>query len=332
MAAAADGKLEPRDSELKDKAEELGRDVNSGAMTSGEGLNELSKGRSYPLYAKAVNLIEQDLPFWSGIADKAGTDEVDTLMAGIIGAPVPGSFIFAKNAANAKSDVQKVSGKMTGLPSGKTPDDVKDRHDKWRKAIKKKAFDYKNDYEKNYTDDKFTKVNGNTMDTKATLYSDDNEGRKTQTGEIFGNHNFTAAIQPLYRGVGNAYARITNLDDPRKSVVLKANDSGPYTPIVFNRYIDKNGKKHEPTVNLEDPTKGVDLSVAAYNAITDDAKKGTLHVKVEFISPKEGQAAIDEQVKNANEHKAKFDKDVHKTLCMHDSVFRNNPKNNCPNK
>lgn len=167
---AAAGTLTPKDSELKGKAEQLLYKLKTGALSYQEGLYELSKGNA-PLskYAKAEILLDRDTGYWRDILKKGGSDQVDTLLTSFVGAPLTGVADYVLNASDAKSGVQHISDQKHGLPSGKTPQQVKTEHDKWRKAIKKRALDY-NKYKDMFTDDKYTKVDGNTIDTRATLY------------------------------------------------------------------------------------------------------------------------------------------------------------------
>ncbi|MCG6552456.1 MAG: septal ring lytic transglycosylase RlpA family protein [Candidatus Magnetominusculus sp. LBB02] len=328
-AAAADGKLEPRDSELKDKAEELGRDVNSGAMTSGEGLNELSKGRSYPLYAKAVNLIEQDLPFWSGIADKAGTDEVDTLMAGIIGAPVPGSFIFVKNTANEDAGVQKVSdNEPPKIPSGATKEQIDATHEKWTRInVERQDPKDKDTLVKRGTFDeqRHTKCHGNECDTQASVYAASLHDSPTASGPNYDMYGYSAAMQPLYVGDIHkgkfVYAKVTNNDTkPPRSVIVKVNDVGPF-PVG-----DKDGKHAH-----EDATRAIDLSGAAYAKIAgDNMGKGVLNVTVKFLKPEEAEHDYNEQKRWASEHRPELVKQVDAAMRAIKGKRAKGPKNQRP--
>ena len=60
---------------------------------------------------------------------------------------------------------------------------------------------------------------------KATFYHDKFEGRKTASGEIFDNDEFTAANRTIPFGTK---VKITNLRNG-KSVVVRINDRGPFT-------------------------------------------------------------------------------------------------------
>ncbi|MCG6551877.1 MAG: hypothetical protein L7F77_06080 [Candidatus Magnetominusculus sp. LBB02] len=200
-AAEASGELTLKDSTAKDKAEELAHAVNSGKMSYPEALSELSKGSRAPVrYDKAIDLLDRDAVYWKGIADKAGSDEVDTLVGSYASAPVPGSADFALNLSSGKAGVQEISdNKPLTIPSGKNAEQVKAEHDKWREAIKKKAFDYKKDYEKKFADDQYTKYSGNTMETNATFYN--LQGSTTSNGAIYDKYAFTGAMQPIDAGV-----------------------------------------------------------------------------------------------------------------------------------
>ncbi|MEO5359371.1 MAG: septal ring lytic transglycosylase RlpA family protein [Nitrospirota bacterium] len=212
---------------------------------------------------------------------------------------------------DATPDVQQINDQKPGLPSGKTPAQVKDEHDKWREDIKKKAFNYNKDYKDNYTDDKYTKYDGNKMDTNATFYY--LPKNKTASGAKYDKYAFAGAMQPIDVGTipynkkdagAYVYARVTNIvigkdgkEKEGKSVIIKINDRGPYTPIVTDRYIGKNGKLEETKENMPDPTKAVDLTVAAYAAITDKDEAGKLHVKVEFLPKSQGHAKYEQQMR-----------------------------------
>ncbi|MEO5359750.1 MAG: septal ring lytic transglycosylase RlpA family protein [Nitrospirota bacterium] len=321
-AAAALGNLKPKDSELKDKAERLASEVNKANLSFQEGLYQLSKGNApFNRYAKAVDLLDRDPSYWRDIFSKVG---LDTLLNSFTGVPVPGVSDYVMRLADAKSDVQQINDQKPGLPSGKTPAQVKDEHDKWREDIKNVALDYNKDYKDKYTDDKYTKYDGNKMDTNATFYNLPN--RATASGAKYDKYAFAGAMQPI--DVGKipynkkdasvyVYARVTNIvigkdgkEKEGKSVIIKINDRGPYTPIVTDRYIGSDGKEKVKTKNMPDPTKAVDLTVAAYAAITDKDEAGKLHVKVEFLSKSQGQVKYEQQMKETdkNENKKRVDK------------------------
>ncbi|KWT92672.1 hypothetical protein [Candidatus Magnetominusculus xianensis] len=324
-AAAALGNLKPKDSELKNKAERLASEVSKGDLSFQEGLYQLSKGNApFNRYAKAVDLLDRDPKYWRDIFSKVGSDEVDTLLTSFTGVPVPGVSDYVMKLADAKSGVQQINDQKPGLPSGKTPAQVKDEHDKWREDIKNVALDYNKDYKDKYTDDKYTKYDSNKMDTNATFYNLPN--RATASGAKYDKYAFAGAMQPI--DVGKipynkkdasvyVYARVTNIvigkdgkEKEGKSVIIKINDRGPYTPIVTDRYIGSDGKEKVKTKNMPDPTKAVDLTVAAYAAITDKDEAGKLHVKVEFLPKSQGQVKYEQQMKETdkNENKKRVDK------------------------
>lgn len=90
---------------------------------------------------------------------------------------------------------------------------------------------------------------------KASYYSDKFNGRKTASGEIFSNHEYTAAHRTLPFGTN---IRVTSLDTG-KSVVVRINDRGPFT-------------------------KGrvLDLSKIAFSEIAD-IRKGVISIQYEVI-------------------------------------------------
>jgi len=96
----------------------------------------------------------------------------------------------------------------------------------------------------------------------ASWYGSDFHGRKTANGERYDMNGISAAhrTMPL-----PSYARVTNLDNGR-SIIVRVNNRGPY---VHHRIVD--------------------LSTGAAKAL-DFYKKGTTHVRVEFVgrAPAEG--------------------------------------------
>lgn len=66
---------------------------------------------------------------------------------------------------------------------------------------------------------------------KASFYADKFEGRKTASGEIFHQNDFTAAHKSLPFGT---WVKVTNLDN-KKAVIVRINDRGPF---VKGRIID----------------------------------------------------------------------------------------------
>ena len=66
---------------------------------------------------------------------------------------------------------------------------------------------------------------------KASFYADKFEGRKTASGEIFHQSDFTAAHKSLPFGT---WVKVTNLDN-KKAVIVRINDRGPF---VKGRIID----------------------------------------------------------------------------------------------
>ncbi len=96
----------------------------------------------------------------------------------------------------------------------------------------------------------------------ASWYGSDFHGRKTANGERYDMNGISAAhrTMPL-----PSYARVTNLDNGR-SIIVRVNNRGPF---VRHRIVD--------------------LSTGAAKAL-DFYKKGTTHVRVEFVgrAPAEG--------------------------------------------
>jgi len=66
---------------------------------------------------------------------------------------------------------------------------------------------------------------------KASFYADKFEGRKTASGEIFHQNDFTAAHRSLPFGT---WVKVTNRDS-KKAVIVRINDRGPF---VKGRIID----------------------------------------------------------------------------------------------
>lgn len=89
----------------------------------------------------------------------------------------------------------------------------------------------------------------------ASFYHDKFNGRKTASGEIFSNKEFTAANKTLPFGTE---VKVTNLISG-KSVVVRVNDRGPY---------------HS--------SRAFDLSKAAFDSI-GDTRKGTIAIEYEII-------------------------------------------------
>ena len=102
----------------------------------------------------------------------------------------------------------------------------------------------------------FNKFNANDAKTSfASFYHDKFNGRKTASGEIFSNKEFTAATKTLPFGTE---VKVTNLIS-WKSVVVRVNDRGPY---------------HS--------SRAFDLSKAAFDSI-GDLRKGTIAIEYEII-------------------------------------------------
>ncbi|MBF0458086.1 MAG: hypothetical protein HQK99_09345 [Nitrospirae bacterium] len=344
-AAAAAGTLQRQDSAAKDKAEELARAVNSGKMSYPEALYELTKdSRSSGRYAKAIDLLDRDASYWNGIRSKTGSDEVDTLIGSYAGAPVPGAADFALNLAGGKSGVQNMSDEKSYRPAPKLDHDTVSKEGKKQADdIKKKATNYDEINKDRHMEDpkNHTQCSGNECTTHASLYSDEfhkqtsglekGNPKHTASGELFNKYKYTAAMQPELVGRipynkdegHHVYAKVTNLGTkPPQSVIVKVNDRGPYAPVKIN------GK----SAPMPDPTRGIDLSQAAYAKIAgDNMNKGILNVKVEFLDSKEGLRQYNEQNARPENRQPAIDNKVREAQCLHDSdKFKNNPENHCP--
>ncbi|MBF0556099.1 MAG: hypothetical protein HQK96_16360 [Nitrospirae bacterium] len=312
-AAAASGTLTPKSSELKDKAEQLARDVNSGKMSYKEGLYELSKGSTAPgRYAKAIDLLERDPFYWKDIAGKAGSDEVDTLVAGYAGALVPGATDFALNLADAKTGMQNMSDEEARIPSGATKEQI-EAHNKelariagereipeWHKTLVKRGV---------YDEKRYTNCHGNECDTQASVYDNKFNKRKTSSGTTHNDLGYTAAMPPFYAGELDRnkplFVEVTNKANG-KTVIVKVEDKGPF-PIRDKEFPNAPkdiGNHHE------DPTRGIDLSPAAYAKIAKNPGDGVFNVTVKFLSPEEGERRYKEQEKWAAEHASEVKKSV----------------------
>ena len=90
----------------------------------------------------------------------------------------------------------------------------------------------------------------------ASYYHDKFNGRKTASGELFSNNNYTAAHKELAFGTK---VRVTNLENG-KSVIVTITDRGPFS------------KGRE-----------IDLSKKAFMEITDKKTHGELSVKIEVL-------------------------------------------------
>ena len=101
-------------------------------------------------------------------------------------------------------------------------------------------------------------TNSKTEETKtsiASYYHDKFNGRKTASGEIFNNSEFTAAHRKLAFGT---MVKVTNLRNG-KSVIVEINDRGPF---------------HS--------SRAIDLTKAAFDEI-GDLDRGTMPVEYEVL-------------------------------------------------
>ncbi|KWT92867.1 septal ring lytic transglycosylase RlpA family protein [Candidatus Magnetominusculus xianensis] len=346
-AAAALGNLKPKDSELKNKAERLAREVNKGDLSFQEGLYQLSKGNApFNRYAKAVELLDRDHKYWRDIVKKGGSDEVDTLLTSFVGVPVTGVADYALNASNAKSGLQQISDQRAAPNLDK--ETVAKEEQKRADNIYNRAANDKERNKFSYMKDpkNHTQCSGNECTTRASMYGDQfhkirkgsrkGQPRETASGEYFNKYKYTAAMQPRHVGAipynqsagKYVYAEVTNTGTkPPLTVIVKVNDRGPYTPVSV---ID-NGKKHD--VNMEDPTKAIDLSPATYVKIAGDKmNKGVFDVKVKFLDAEEGLRRYNEQNAQEANRRPAIDKKVHEAQCAHDRIYSGEAENNCPNR
>lgn len=112
--------------------------------------------------------------------------------------------------------------------------------------------------------------------TRVSWYGPGFHGRVTANGEIYDQNKLTCASPWMKFGT---MIKITNTTN-NKSVVVRVNDRGPY-----HCYVDSL-KKVKPYYPLKaHPTRGFDLSKAAFDSISD-LKKGVLKVKYEIIKTK----------------------------------------------
>ena len=102
----------------------------------------------------------------------------------------------------------------------------------------------------------FSNNGGETRTTIASYYHDKFNGRKTASGEIFNNADFTAAHRTLPFGTK---VKVTNLRN-EKSVIVEINDRGPF---------------HS--------SRSLDLSKAAFDEI-GNLDKGTMPVEYEILN------------------------------------------------
>ncbi|MBF0458786.1 MAG: hypothetical protein HQK99_12930 [Nitrospirae bacterium] len=317
-AAAAAGTLQRQDSAAKDKAEELARAVNSGKMSYPEALYELTKGsRSSGRYGRAIDLLDRDASYWNGIRSKTGSDEVDTLIGGYAGAPVPGATDFALNLAGGKSGVQNMSDEEPKIPSGVTKEQIEAHN----KALAKTAGerhrpeDNRSQVKRGVYDEKrHTNCHGNECDTQASMYGKEFDDRDTSSGTKHSAFGYTAAMPPFYVGELDRkkpiYVEVTNKANGEK-VIVKVEDKGPY-PIRDKELKPKEGIYPPKGIDAhhEDPTRGIDLSPAAYAKIAKNPGDGVFNVKIKFLSPEEGERRYKEQKKWAAEHESEVKKSV----------------------
>jgi rare lipoprotein A len=94
-----------------------------------------------------------------------------------------------------------------------------------------------------------------TQEGLASYYSNDFQGRKTSSGELFDNSKFTAAHRAFPFGT---LVRVTNLDN-QAQVEVRINDRGP-----------------------RQPERIIDLSMAAAKAL-HMVQAGLAHVRVEVL-------------------------------------------------
>lgn len=93
-------------------------------------------------------------------------------------------------------------------------------------------------------------------ETQASYYHDKFNGKKTASGDVFSNKNYTAAHKTLPFGTK---VRVTNLKNDEE-VIVEINDRGPFA----------RGRQ-------------LDLSKKAFMDLTHNRNHGTLNVKVEVL-------------------------------------------------
>jgi rare lipoprotein A len=103
-----------------------------------------------------------------------------------------------------------------------------------------------------------------TSTTKVTWYGEALHGNKTASGERFDMNALTCASPTL---PFNTRVKITNPNN-NKSVIVRVNDRGPWK-IIDGKYIPH-------------PTRGFDLSKAAFQSIAD-TKMGVITVSFEIL-------------------------------------------------
>lgn len=100
-------------------------------------------------------------------------------------------------------------------------------------------------------------------DTQASYYHDKFTGRKTASGALFNNKEYTAAHKTLPFGTK---VKVTNLKNKR-FVILTITDRGPFVK-----------------------GRNIDMSKQAFSDLTDNVGRGVLDVKIEkFVGENEEQ-------------------------------------------
>ncbi len=89
----------------------------------------------------------------------------------------------------------------------------------------------------------------------ATVYSDLFEGRTTASGEIYQRNKMTAAHKSLDFGT---LVKVTRLDDPKKSVIVRINDRGAFPK---GRVVDLSYAAAKKLGMLEEGTANVKLEI-----------------------------------------------------------------------
>ncbi|MDM1487739.1 septal ring lytic transglycosylase RlpA family protein [Acinetobacter towneri] len=100
-------------------------------------------------------------------------------------------------------------------------------------------------------------------DTQASYYHDKFTGRKTASGAVFNNKEYTAAHKTLPFGTK---VKVTNLKNKR-FVILTITDRGPFVK-----------------------GRNIDMTKKAFSDLTDNVGRGVLDVKIEkFVGENEEQ-------------------------------------------
>ncbi|MCG6551224.1 MAG: septal ring lytic transglycosylase RlpA family protein, partial [Candidatus Magnetominusculus sp. LBB02] len=216
--------------------------------------------------------------------------------------------------------VQKVSdNEPPKIPSGATKKYIDDEHTKWAEIARERHIPqwHKSLVKRGVFDEKrYTNCHGNQCETQASMYGKEFDNKDTSSGTKHRAFGYTAAMPPLYVGELDPkkpiYVEVTNNDThPPRSVIVKVEDKGPF-PIRDKELRPKEGIYPPKGVKAhhEDPTRGIDLSPAAYAKIVKNPGDGVFNVTVKFLSDKDGEKKYSDQQKWAAEHRSEIEKSV----------------------